>query len=93
MIPVNKQHRSPRSREGNDAAPTRESLQIGRVLSYVFTKVAILPTGLLAALEGLSQYDLPNMVGNVKTWQIFAFIFEANIMQPAGLPSEPVAIK
>lgn len=72
---------------------TRESLQIGLVVSYVFTKVAFLPTRLLAALRGLSSYNLPNMVGNVKTSQILAFIFETNIMQSTGLPSEPAATK
>lgn len=54
MITFNKKHKSQCSGGGNDAASTRESLQIGLVGSYVFTKVAFLPTRLLAALKGLS---------------------------------------
>lgn len=48
---------------------------------------------LLAALRGLSEHNLPNMVGNVETLQILAFISEANITQSSGSPPEPAATK
>lgn len=57
------------------------------MVSYVFAKVAFLPTRLLAALRGLNEYNLPNMVENVKKSQTFAFLSEANITQPTDLPS------
>ena len=60
---------------------------------YVSAKWQFLLARLLAALRGLGEHNLPNMVGNVKTLQILAFISEANITQSSGSPPEPAATK
>lgn len=44
----------------------------------------------MAALKGPSQFNLPNMVGNVTTLQTLAFIFEDNIIQSKGQPPESI---